>query len=62
MLLDDEEEFDQELRLALDAIDEEVDDFDDGDRDNLLIERDSAVLKNIRKTISSKHESYKFSE
>lgn len=61
MLLDDDElDHDQQLAL-LDMIDEEVEDYEDN-RDTMLLERDSTVLKNIRNTISSKHESIKQSE
>ena len=61
MLLDDGcLDQDQELML-LDMIDEDGDD-DDNNRDTMLLERDSNVLKNIRKTISSKHESIQQSD
>ncbi len=56
MLLDDDGlDPDQQLML-LDMIDEEGDDYE-SNRDTMLLERDSNVLKNIRNTISSKHES-----
>ena len=56
MLLDDDGlDQDQQLML-LDMIDEEGDDYE-SNRDTMLLERDSNVLKNIRNTISSKHES-----
>lgn len=55
-LLFGDDHFDQE-QFLLDMIDEEDYEMASDSRDTMLVERDSSILKQLRKTMSSKQES-----
>ena len=55
MLLSDKEDIDQFL---LDMIEEDDYEVAGENRDTMLLERDTSILKTIKKSMSSKHESY----